>query len=275
MKTPMALLQQTVLDYYQQHGRHDLPWRIPEPGPGGHFDPYKILISELMLQQTQVGRVVPKFRAFAIAYPSAQALAEAPLADVLAHWNGLGYNRRAKFLWQTAQVLTGAYNGALPQKADQLTVLPGVGPNTAGAILAYAFNQPVAFIETNIRTVFIHHFFTDETEVSDTALRPLVESSLQGQEPRQWYWALMDYGAYLKQTVGNVSRGSAAYTKQSTFLGSRRQVRGKVLRVLMAAPLSRTELQERIQDERLGSVLADLKREGFITQTGASYRLGA
>lgn len=272
MRSPIASLQQPVLDYYKRHGRHDLPWRIPEPS--GEFDPYRILVSELMLQQTQVGRVIPKFQAFIADYPSITALAAAPLSDVLTRWNGLGYNRRAKFLWQTARQVTERHGGLLPQEASQLIALPGIGPNTAGAILAYAFNRPAVFIETNIRTVFIHYFFAGETEVRDATLRPLIEKSLEEQDPRQWYWALMDYGTYLKQTVGNVSRASAAYTKQSAFLGSRRQIRGRVLRDLMPAPLTRQELQIRIQDDRLASVLSELEQEGFISQSGTSYRLG-
>lgn len=272
MRPSIASFQRLVAGYYEQHGRHDLPWRIPEPS--GEFDPYKILVSELMLQQTQVGRVIPKFQAFTVAYPSIRALAGAPLGDVLAQWSGLGYNRRAKFLWQTAGQVTQRHAGELPTDVSRLTALPGIGPNTAGAILAYAFNRPAAFIETNIRTVFIHHFFAGEAQVQDALLLPLVEASLHRKEPRQWYWALMDYGTYLKQTVGNVSRASAAYTKQSTFSGSRRQIRGKVLRDLTAAPLTWGELQTRIQDERLASVLSELKQEGFISQRGALYRLG-
>lgn len=272
MRSSIASLQQLVLDYYSRQGRHDLPWRIPEPSR--QFDPYRILVSELMLQQTQVGRVIPKFQAFIAAYPSIKTLAAAPLSDVLAQWNGLGYNRRAKFLWQTAGQVTEQHGGLLPQEASQLIALPGIGPNTAGAILAYAFNRPAVFIETNIRTVFIHHFFAGEIEVRDATLRPLIEKSLEGQNPRHWYWALMDYGTYLKQMVGNVSRASATYSKQSAFLGSRRQIRGKVLRDLMPVPLTLAELQTRIQDDRLTSVLSELEQEGFISQSGTSYQLG-
>jgi A/G-specific adenine glycosylase len=261
--------QQTVWEYYLAHGRHDLPWR--QADANGTLDPYKIMVSELMLQQTQVSRVWPKFVQFTATFPNFAALATAPLASVLQAWSGLGYNRRAKFLWQTAQHVASQYNGKLPATQDELVRLPGIGSNTAGAILVYAFDQPVVFIETNIRTVFIHHFFADHPDkIADKAIVELVQTSLPGKtdeiSPREWYWALMDYGTWLKQTVGNRSRASAAYAKQSTFQGSRRQIRGQVLRLLGQAPYTLEKLQAEITDERLPAVLADLRAEGFVEQ---------
>jgi A/G-specific adenine glycosylase len=263
--------QQTVTSYHTEHGRHDLPWRLPDRD--GSFDPYKITVSELMLQQTQVARVIPKYLAFLEAFPTVQALASAPLSEVLTLWSGLGYNRRAKFLWSTAQAVVDMFNGTFPQTKAELVTLAGIGPNTAGAILAYAYNQPVVFIETNIRTVFIHHFFADQTHIPDTALLPLVTDTLPHNEARNWYWALMDYGTHLKQTLGNLSRASAAYAKQSTFQGSRRQIRGQVLRLLTGGAHPATALTAAITDERLASVLEDLTREGLIENNGGLYRL--
>jgi A/G-specific adenine glycosylase len=264
--------QATVLQYYYENGRHDLPWRQPEPD--GTFDPYKILVSELMLQQTQVQRVIPKFETFISAYPSFKSLAVAPLSDVLKMWSGLGYNRRAKFLLQTAQLVTGQYGGGLPHAQVDLITLPGIGHNTAGAIRAYAFNEPVVFVETNIRTVFIHHFFSDEEKVPDSLLIPLIQDSLPD-DVRTWYWALMDYGTKLKQTVGNVSRSSATYAKQSPFHGSKRRVRGQVLRLLTEGPYTFERLGWTVNDERLQSVLDDLVREGFIELNDSHYQLRA
>ncbi|MET1033463.1 MAG: A/G-specific adenine glycosylase [Candidatus Saccharimonadales bacterium] len=265
--------QQTIWEYYDAHGRHDLPWRLPDVD--GNFDPYKIMVSELMLQQTQVGRVIPKFLAFTKQYPTAQSLANAPLADVLILWSGLGYNRRAKFLWQAAQAVLQNHDGKLPATKEELVKLPGVGANTAGAILAYAYNQPVSFIETNIRTVFFHHFFHDQKDIPDTALLPLLEKSLPADNARLWYWALMDYGTHLKQTVGNASRASAHYAKQSKFDGSRRQIRGMVLRLLAIESRTILYLHDEIPDERLDSVLSDLIKEGFIKENDSHYQLSA
>lgn len=265
--------QRLVLDHYRAQGRHDLPWRQPEAD--GSFDPYKILVSELMLQQTQVSRVVPKFLLFTEAFPSFESLAVAPLSDVLKMWSGLGYNRRAKFLLQTAQVVSAQHMGRLPNDHSELIALPGVGINTAGAIRAYAFNEPVVFIETNIRTVFIHHFFPDAEKIDDKELVKLVEDSIAEQDARSWYWALMDYGTHLKQSVGNAAKASATYNKQSKFEGSRRQIRGAVLRLLAKSDMTFNQLKKELADERLEGVLEDLIKEGFIVQKGSSYQLSA
>jgi A/G-specific adenine glycosylase len=269
----ISAFQQTVWQYYKENGRHDLPWRQSEPD--GTHDPYKIVVSELMLQQTQVPRVVPKFNIFIRAFPSFDALATAPLSEVLQVWSGLGYNRRAKFLRQTAQIVVGQYGGRLPGNRPDLVALAGIGFHTAGAILAYAYNEPVVFIETNIRTVFIHHFFAGQEKVADAELLPLIGQTLPEGKAREWYWALMDYGTYLKQSVGNVSRISAGYTKQSAFQGSRRQVRGRVLRVLGGGQQNLVGLRKTIEDDRLADVLEDLIKEGFIEKLGGRYRLSS
>lgn len=273
-KADISALQKTVFDYYAASGRHTLPWRLPEPD--GSFEPYKIVVSELMLQQTQVSRVVPKFALFIEAFPHVGDLANAPLHDVLSLWSGLGYNRRAKFLWQTAQHVVEHYDGVFPATAKELVALPGIGVNTAGAILTYAFNQPAVFIETNIRTIFIHHFFPESTVVDDAALRPLIGQSIPEGRAREWYWALMDYGTYLKQITGNTAaRRSSSYAKQSAFEGSRRQIRGHILRLLAEQPWTYEGLQAHIPDERLGAVLQDLSQEGFIDSSESFYYLRA
>lgn len=265
--------QKIVRDYYASHGRHDLPWRLPEDD--GSFDPYKIWVSEIMLQQTQVIRCIPIYRKLIYRYPTVFDLAAAPLSDVLVAWNGLGYNRRAKYLHQAAQMVVQDFGGTFPHDPLQLTKLPGVGKNTAAAIAAYAFNEPVVFVETNIRTVFIHHFFKDDTGIPDTAILELVGQTLDRQNPRIWYWALMDYGSFLKKSVGNLNTLSKHYTKQSPFQGSRRQIRGQVLRLLAGGPQPSAKLKRQIPDERLDVVLAELTAEGFIGREGSTYQLGA
>lgn len=269
----LQLFQETVWTYYRDHGRHDLLWRLPEPD--GTFDAYKIMVSESMLQQTQVPRVIPKFESFIALFPTVQTLAETPLADVLRAWSGLGYNRRAKFLWQAAQEVVTVFGGMVPRDRAALQSLPGIGPNTAGAIMVYAYDAPEIFIETNIRTVFIHHFFPDVQEVSDAALMPLIAAALNKELPREWYWALMDYGTHIKQTAGNASQASKSYTKQSAFAGSKRRIRGTVLRLLTERAYTKAELEAHVSDERLPVVLSDLEREGFITKRGTAYHLGA
>ena len=247
-------------DYYARQGRGELPWRLP--GAGGAFDPYRIMVSEIMLQQTQVTRVIPKYHEFLGLFPNAHALATAELGDVLRAWQGLGYNRRAKFLWQAAQIVDNV--NQFPTDKQGLVALPGVGTNTAGAILAYAYNQPALFVETNVRSVYIHHFCHDRADVHDKEVLELLGQTLDREHPREFYWAVMDYGSYLKATVGNPGRASKHYAKQSAFHGSRRQIRGQVLRLLGQAHMPLAGLQAVITDERLRGVLTDLVAEGLV-----------
>lgn len=260
---------ETLWKQYRLHGRPDLPWRQPEPD--GNFDPYKILVSELMLQQTQVARVIPKYRAFIRRFPDTAALAEASLGDVLRAWQGLGYNRRAKFLWQSATAITKL--PAFPQTSGELTKLPGVGPNTAGAIMAYGFNQPALSIETNIRTVYLLHFFQNQSAVDDKEILPLIRQTLDRTNPRKFYWALMDYGSWLKSSVGNANRASKHYSKQSKFQGSSRQIRGQVIRLLGMRPYHQNQLAAVITDARLPDILTGLKQEGLIKENQGRYSL--
>ena len=267
--------QKAVWAYYAAQGRHDLPWRVPEMDRT--FEPYKIMVSEYMLQQTQVPRVIPKYQAFLAAFPTTRALAAVPLGAVLIAWQGLGYNRRAKYLWQAAQLIEEQWHGVFPRSVEQLQLLPGAGPNTAGAIAAYTYDEPVVFIETNIRSVYIHHFFADQENVADSAIRELVVQTLPTESgaygPRSWYWALMDYGTYLKQSVGNTARASRSYVRQAPFHRSRRQLRGKILRLLAQGPHLRRNLETALQDDRTALVLAELETEGLVQRQEGRYTL--
>lgn len=260
---------ETLWDFYAKAGRTSLPWRRPESD--GSFDPYKIMVSELMLQQTQVTRVMPKYVAFLDQFPDVHTLARADLGTVLRTWQGLGYNRRAKFLRQAAQILDSLNH--FPGTAEELVKLPGIGTNTAGAILAYTYDQPVVFVETNVRTVYIHHFFRGQTDISDKEIVAQLEQTLDHEQPREFYWALMDYGSYLKTTVGNTNKASKHYTKQSAFHGSRRQLRGQIIRELHAKDMPLTTLQAAIPDDRLGGVLEDLVHEKLIRLNHGTYSL--
>ncbi|MFZ3009544.1 MAG: hypothetical protein WA030_00805 [Candidatus Microsaccharimonas sp.] len=244
-----------------------MPWRDTT-------DPYFVLVSELMLQQTQVDRVIPKFNDFVTKLPTIDALAKAKLAEVLIAWSGLGYNRRAKFLHETAQKVVADFDGTIPDTLNDLVSLPGVGQSTAGAILAYGFNQPVVFIETNIRTVYFHHFFGDQTELSDKDLYKVVESTLDQEHPREWYWAMMDYGSFLKkQGLGRIDQ-SRHYKKQSPFKGSLREVRGAIVGALAKGPLTEGVLRTLVpDDERFEIALTALLAEGLIIKTSEQLHL--
>ena len=246
--------------------QRSMPWR-------DNTDPYWIVVSEVMLQQTQVSRVLPKFEQFVATFPNLEALAQATLRDVLHAWSGLGYNRRAKFLHQAAQQIVAQYDTVVPKSRPALEQLPGIGPNTAGAILAYAYNQPVIFIETNIRSVYLHHFFPGQTSIADADLLKLVKATLDIKKPREWYWALMDYGSWLKQQLPNPSRASRHHAIQSQFEGSVRQLRGEVIRLLLSGVTDKIELVQCVNDARLSQVLLQLEHEQIIVSTDNNIRI--
>jgi len=255
-----ASFRKKIDGYYGLRGR-DLPWRRTR-------DPYRILVSEVMLQQTQVPRVQTFYEKFIKKFPNFATLAKAQKGDVLAAWQGLGYNRRALALWRTAKEVVKNYGGKLPRERETLESFPGIGPYTAGAIRAFAFSKPEVFIETNIRRVFIHFFFPGRSKVHDREILPLIQKTLDHKNPRRWYFALMDYGAELGATEkANPNRRSAHYAPQSKFSGSDREIRGKILRIVLARKkasidgLEKTIPQPR---ERIIKVLDELSREGFL-----------
>lgn len=245
----------------------DMPWREDTR-------PYYVLVSELMLQQTQVARVIPKFESFITRFPDEKTLAQASLADVLKLWQGLGYNRRAKFLHESAKMIVNELGSIFAQNEADILKLPGVGKNTAGAILAYAFNRPSIFIETNIRTVYIHHFFNDQFDVDDKQIIELLEQTIDTENPRHFYWALMDYGTWLKANgVRNIS-SSKHYKKQAPLKGSLRETRGAIIRQLAGGDQSVDQLQADVdQHDRFTTALNGLVRDGLVVFTGDTVHL--
>jgi len=255
--------RENVYEYFRNHGR-DLPWRKTS-------NPYRILVSEIMLQQTQVDRVLEKYEQFIHTFPTIESVARAPLRDILRVWQGLGYNRRALALKKAAEMVVSHYGGRIPARIDSLQALPGVGSTTAHAICAFAFNKPTVFIETNIRTVFIHHFFRSRYNIRDRELLPLVAQTLDAENPRIWYHALMDYGAGLKKKYANPSRSSAHYQRQSPFEGSNRQIRGVILQALVEKPrVCQGELGKAIpfRAEAVRQNLKQLEKEGLVARNG-------
>lgn len=244
-----------------------MPWR-------DDTRPYYVLVSELMLQQTQVDRVIPKFEAFIAAFPDEQALAVASLGDVLRLWSGLGYNRRAKFLHEAAKKVVNDFNGEFPRGYADVLSLPGVGAGTAGAIMNYAFNQPTPFIETNVRTVYFYHFFAGQEAVSDRELLPIVEATLDREHPREFYWALMDYGTWLKKQGAGAITKSKHYKKQSPLKGSVREVRGQIIKQLAGGDKTQAELEAVLKaDERFVPALTGLLSDGLVGRTGEQLHL--
>lgn len=254
-----------IYRFYRQNGRDTLPWRNTD-------DPYHILVSEIMLQQTQIERVLNKYPLFITKYPDFRSLARARLSSLYAVWQGMGYNRRALALREIARTVEKPpYNGNLPADKYELMSLPFVGRSTAGAFAAFAFNRPSVFIETNIRRVFIHFFFREQGNVADRDIIPLIERTLDRKDPRKWYYALMDYGSTLRNLKENPNRKSAKYKKQSPFAGSNRQIRGKILRLIseqqnipvkeLAGPLNTSH-------DKIREIIDQLCSEGFIKKKG-------
>jgi A/G-specific adenine glycosylase len=268
----MPELLRTIKVFYKKEGRGHLPWRQTR-------DPYKILVSEIMLQQTQVQRVVPFYIKFIEQFPTVEVLAQAPLIEVLRQWQGLGYNRRGKYLYGAAKMLVHDFGGVFPKDVEEIEKLPGVGPYTARAISTFAYNQSEVFIETNIRTVFMHFCFANRKQISDKQILLLVAEALKKSKmpPRDFYAALMDYGTQLKKQGIMLNSRSKHYTKQSTFEGSVRQLRGAIIRELLASSRTLSQLSSSIRRERLEikRELTALQKENLITLKNGRYSVAS
>jgi A/G-specific adenine glycosylase len=269
----VRIFRSTVWSYYKKYGRV-LPWRQT-------VDWYPILVSEIMLQQTQVDRVEKKYRDFLNRFPTPTVLARAKQSTVLKQWQGLGYNRRARGLQQSVQSILADYNGLLPDTADALEQLPGIGTYTASALLAFVYNQPVVLVETNVRTVMIHFFLATERELEDSMLLQIVGQTLVRRNARDWYYALMDLGAYLKSRGVRYNSRMKNYRRQAAFSGSNREVRGCIIRQLTGArELSIVQLakstdaaERQITKQRIGEAAKQLVSEGLVVQRGRFFYL--
>lgn len=257
-----------IWDFYKTNKR-EMPWRTSPT-------PYYVYLSEVMLQQTQVPRVMTKFAEFIQTFPNFESLAHAPLRDVLAAWQGMGYNRRGKFLQDAAKIIVEKHKGVLPQDPAVMVTFPGIGKATAASIVSYAYNLPTVFIETNIRRIFIHHFFADEINIEDKQIFPLVADTVDQDNPREWYYALMDYGSQLPKTVENPNRRSKHYSIQKPLEGSDRQIRGEILRQLLKKDSAQindlTGLLAR-DAQRTERILQQMAKEGLIAEQKGVYKI--
>ncbi|MFW9767877.1 MAG: Fe-S cluster assembly protein HesB [Candidatus Thorarchaeota archaeon] len=253
--------QNKVMNWWNENGR-DLPWRCDS-------SPYNVLVSEVMLQQTQVSRVVPKYLEFLRRYPTIESLAEADAKELLKVWSGLGYNRRAMWLRDAAKQIV--ERGGFPRTVEELRELKGVGPYTSRSILIFAFNEDLATVDTNIRRVLIASGFATE-DMSDRELQRVADDFLPKGRSRDWHNALMDYGSLV---LDSGSTNIAPLTRQPKFKGSTRQLRGAIIRILTdSEPISQNELvsylnSEDIQCGDVGPVLDQLLAERLVERTDA------
>ena len=257
------LFQKIIYNYYREHERN-FPWRETN-------NPYYILVSEIMLQQTQAERVIQKYKQFIKSFPDVISLANAPFENVLKLWQGLGYNRRALSLKKTAEIIVSKFNCEIPSSIEILETFPGIGKATASEISSFAFNKSSIFIETNIRRVFIYFFFPDQDKIKDSEILPYVEKTLDKSNPREWYYALMDYGVMLRKKFPELNKKSAHYQKQAPFKNSNRQIRGLILKTIIAnSNIIESELVKKLKKDpkRIKKFLIELEKEGFITRNG-------
>lgn len=269
-KKQFSEFQQIIYDYYKVFGR-PFAWRIQNTTPRANITPYHIFVSEVMLQQTQTKRVTPKYEAFIKRFPTWQALANAPQFDLLETWQGLGYNRRALSLQKSALIITKEHGGVVPENPEELIRLPGIGKATAASIPAFAYNKPTVFVETNIRVVFFHFFLQEQENISDNEILDLVEQTLDRENPRAWYYALMDYGVMLKAQGINPINKSKHYHKQSKFKGSDREIRGTILKILLKENgiqekdlFKKLEKKLQATPERSRKIIQELLEEKFL-----------
>ncbi len=265
---------------FGRYGYRPMPWRDTR-------DPYRILVSEVMLQQTQVSRAMERYPRFIERFPTVRALAEAPLGAVLREWSGLGYNRRAKYLHQCAKRVIEDHDGKFPRTYDALVSLPGIGRSTAGALLAFAFGRDTPMIDTNIRRILIRVFFKGKKKIpTDDELYAFAESIIPPGKGRAWNHAMLDLGATLCSARGHSSDcplmrlhgpvGDSTWKRpQKKFAGSNRYYRGKALRALASeGSMSETRLVRLLAgcDDPSGVLLA-LRSEDLIEKRGRNYRL--
>lgn len=256
--------QSQFLRWYKKHKRDDLPWRWTSVRP---VDPYYILVSEIMLQQTQVPRVLDKFPKFIAAFPTIDHLAKAPLDKVLREWQGMGYNRRGLYLKQCAQETLKRFNGKIPLEPSLLVTLPGIGPYTSGAVACFAFNKPAVFLDTNIRKFFLHYFFADtHQKVSDKEILPIANRLLYKKNPRIWNYALMDYGALMLNNKRDILSRAKSYHKQSPFLGSNRFFRSQIVQYLLKHKKATLAELQKTSPRNIHPLLASLHKEGIVTK---------
>ncbi len=267
--------QKKIREWHQTN-RRDLPFRRTK-------NPYRILVSEIMLQQTQIARVLPKYKEFLKAFPVLKTLAKAPRAELLKVWQGLGYWRRAAFLQECAGRIMKDFHGKFPKDPNILETLPGIGHYTARAVACFAFQNPEAFLDTNIRRVYLHFFFPDRKKVSDKEILPVAQKAVWKENPREWHYALFDYGALVLKNK-TINKKSLHYHRQSKFKESFRFYRTQAMKFLLIQPERKTSkknltafLKNEIEKGKKTytplQIISALEKDGLIKTKGTHITL--
>lgn len=267
--------RKTILTWHKTN-RRDMPWR-------NTTNPYQILVSEVMLQQTQIARVLPKYEEFLRTFPTSRSLARADDRKLLKVWSGLGYWRRAKYLKETAKAVESKFGGVFPQDVKTLESLPGIGYYTSRAVACFAFQNTEAFLDTNIRRVYLHFFFPHQSDIPDKEILLIAQKAVWLENPREWHYALFDYGA-IELKNKEINKQSRHYHKQSKFEGSSRSFRTKVVRYLLNQKQQKekagaletfleTELRKQGSAFNTGEILASLLKDGLIVKHKNLYQI--
>ena len=263
----MQKFRRIVFGFYDNSAR-EFQWRETQ-------DPYHILVSEVMLQQTQTSRVEERYPEFLRKFPTVSALARAPQSEVLAMWQGMGYYRRARNLHRAAITVCEDHGGVVPEDFTSLRELPGVGDYTAAAVSVFASNKPTAMIETNIRAVYLYAWYPDMRDVTDKELLSHIERTMDTKRARDWFYALMDFGVALKKARPGIHERSKHHVKQSAFEGSDRQLAARILKAVLTAksPISpkSIDLGLAVDSARLHKAVERLIRDQLITRTAKGY----
>jgi A/G-specific adenine glycosylase len=259
--------QSFILRWWKRNKR-DLPWRHTH-------DPYLILVSEIMLQQTQVFRVIAKYLEFIGRYPTVIDLANATLSDVIRIWKGLGYNRRALNLYSAGKMVVEKFGGVFPKTEEQLCSLPGVGLYTARAVLVFAMKRDVAMVDTNIRRIITHHFFGDIPQ-SPRIIQAAADALVPKAKSWEWHQALMDYGALAMPR----NRNRKQFTNTIPFKDTPRFIRGRIIDLLRDGNMRQSNLIQKCSENSkksedfIAEQINALIREQMISKTGGVLRLG-
>ena len=266
-KRAIRVFQNRIFSWWARNKR-DLPWRHTH-------DPYTILVSEVMLQQTQVSRVIAKYEEFLYFFPDVYTLSHATAAKVLRVWRGMGYNRRALYLRKAAKMVVEKWKGEFSESERQLSTLPGVGTYTARALLVFAFKKQIWAVDTNIRKIITHFFFKGKPQ-KESVIDDVAQQLVPENKSWEWHQALMDYAALrLRDVKRPFAQGkfSKKLRRSIPFRETNRFYRGRIVDRLRGGQVGEKKLLKELvgtyhkSEDLFQTILVGLERDGLIART--------